>query len=321
MLEKFKTKQSIAYQIVSNTLKKKHYAHAYIIETRGYDEGFAFAFAFAKLLLCPHLNEGQPNCINCMQCKMINDGNFPELRIINPEGNWIKKEQLLELQEEFSKKSLIGNKKIYIINNAEKLNVNSANTILKFLEEPQEGIIAILVVENIYQLLQTIISRCQIITLNGQVTLVEEKTTLQKVGQLITNTNVDYEDFINNEDSLNKIKAILRFVDYYEKNHKKILLYSNEYWFNYFNEKENIYQALLIVIYFYKDVLNYKLNCEIEIFNDYIEEIKKIAEMNTIIKLANKIKILYKNRSYLENNANLNLLFDRIIIEMEEGVL
>ena len=319
MLEKFKQNQSIAYKIISNTLNNKHYAHAYLIETNNCTEGFDFALTFAKLLLCPNYNSGQTNCQNCMQCQMIDDNNFPELKIINPDGNWIKKEQLIELQEEFNKKSIIGNKKVYIINKADKLNVNSANTILKFLEEPQEGIIALLITANRYQLLETIISRCQIISLNGQANLLKEKDTFQKIGLLITNTDEEYQEFISDETNLEKVNVILKFINYYEKNHKKVLLYMNDYWFNYFSLKENISWAILIIIYFYKDALNYKINCPVEIFNDYLEEITKIAELNQIDMLINKIKVLNENRNYLDNNANLNLLMDKIIIEMEEG--
>ena len=261
MLEQFETKQPIAYKIINNTLNKKHFAHAYLIETNGSDDGFVFALTLAKLILCP--KDGQVNCDNCNQCQMIDNGNFPELKIINPDGNWIKKEQLIELQEEFKKKSLIGNKKIYIINKAEKLNINASNTILKFLEEPSEGIIAILITNNIYQLLETIISRCQIISLNGNNDFLNNKTTFEKIGQLLTVTKEEFEVFINDENKKNKISTILKFINYYEKNHKKVLLYMNEYWFNQFNDKESISQAILIIIYFYKDVLNYKINCPI----------------------------------------------------------
>ena len=60
---------------------------------------------------------------------------------------------------------MLDNKLIYVIDQAEKLNDSSANTILKFLEEPEEDIIAILVANNRYKVLDTILSRCQVITL------------------------------------------------------------------------------------------------------------------------------------------------------------
>ncbi len=48
-----------------------------------------------------------------------------------------KKDQLLTLQEDFRMKSIEGSKRIYIISEADKLNVQAANSILKFLEEPE----------------------------------------------------------------------------------------------------------------------------------------------------------------------------------------
>ena len=80
----------------------------------------------------------------------------------------LQKEQLDELQKEFSEKSIFSNKKIYIINHADRLNKSAANSILKFLEEPEENIIAILITDNIYQLLDTIVSRCQIISFSKE---------------------------------------------------------------------------------------------------------------------------------------------------------
>ncbi len=320
MLEKFKDQQPVAYRIVKNSLDNNYNAHAYLIETNGYDKGLQFVTIFAKLLLCPNYNNGQPVCENCVQCKMIDDNNYPELRIINPDGNWIKKEQLTELQEEFTKKSLIGNKKVYIINKAEKLNINSANTILKFLEEPPESIVAILVTKNKFQLLDTIVSRCQIISLNGQADFNQYTTTCSKIGQLLTDDESEYLNFIDNDSNDQRINNVVRFFDLYEKKHKKVLLYLNEYWFNHFNDKELLNQALMISVYFYKDILNYKINNDIEIFNDYEDVIAKIADLNEVSEVIHKINVINENRKFLDNNANMNLLMDKIIIELEEGV-
>ena len=71
---------------------------------------------------------------------------YPEIKIIEPDGMWIKKEQLMELQEEFNKTAIEGSKRIYTILECEKLNKQAANSILKFLEEPNDDIIALLVI-------------------------------------------------------------------------------------------------------------------------------------------------------------------------------
>ena len=320
MFQKFKSGQAIACKIIDNTILKNHYAHAYLIETNGYDLGLDFAIAFAKAILCPNYNKGNPVCNNCSQCLAIDNGNFVELKIINPDGNWIKKEQLIDLQNEFNKKSLLGNKKVYIINKADKLNANSSNAILKFLEEPKEGIIAILVTDNSYQLLDTIVSRCQKISLNGQADFNKKDQTFEKIGQILTNNKDEFELFINDEKNKERLDYLIKFIKNYENNGKKVLLYMNEYWFSHFSTKEMIDNAILLLIYFYKDVLNFKISCEPEIYNDYIEFINLISKKNTVDNLLNKINILNENRKYIENNANLNLLMDRIIIQLESGV-
>lgn len=306
MLIDYKSAQPIAYKILSNAILRNQFNHAYLFETNGYESGLDMAISFAKSILN-------------IQDQNIDEQNYPELKIIYPDGQWIKKEQLKDLQEEFNKKSIMGNNKVYIINQAEKLNVNSANTILKFIEEPPEGIVAILVTDNIYQLLETIISRCQIISLNGQANIDKMDSTISKIGKYMCDTNIDYENFMNS-DYITKIEDIIKFVKYYENNGKKILLYMNEYWFNIFSDKQSIYDALQIMLFYYKDCLNLKISCEIEIFNDFADEVEYVSLKNDINSLINKIKTINNNKYYINNNANLNLLMDRLIIEMEEGV-
>ena len=75
-----------------------------------------------------------------------------------------QKEQILGLQNEFSTKAIESKYKVCIILNCEQLNKYAANSLLKFLEEPEENIITILLTNNIGQVLKTIVSRCQVIT-------------------------------------------------------------------------------------------------------------------------------------------------------------
>ena len=143
-------------------------SHAYLIEMEDSSIEFPFVLLFVKMILCPlEINKcDKLNCSKCNVCRLIDEKNFPDFEIIEADGNQIKKNQLLELKDEFQKTSLIGKRRVYVIKDAEKLNPSSANTILKFLEEPEENIIAILLTRNRYQVLDTILSRCQILALN-----------------------------------------------------------------------------------------------------------------------------------------------------------
>ena len=194
MLDNFKSQQPIAYKIITNSIKNDRLSHAYLFETNGYKFSKDFIISFVKTLLCPHHYVNSNNCKQCHICEKIDKNIYSEFKIIERDGMWIKKEQLLELQKNFKTKGVESNYKVYVINNAEYLNQSSSNSLLKFLEEPQDNIIAILVTNNIHQLLDTIISRCQIISLVND----EEKTIEKQISSLLE-TNIDNFDSVIND--------------------------------------------------------------------------------------------------------------------------
>ena len=316
MLDDFSLEQNIVYKTLINSVKNNKYSHAYLIETNGYSKGLDLGIAFAKYLLCPNSYSNNEKCESCSQCKNIDKNEFIELKIIDPEGQWIKKSQLEELQEIFSKKSVVGNKKVYIINKAEKLNPASSNSLLKFLEEPEEGIIAILITENIYQLLSTIVSRCQVLSLKNKRKL-DNLSTKEKLAHYLSNNNEDIEFFINNEDSTNKIEKVIEFIKYYEENHSNTLIYINKLWNEYFKEKQDIYDSFTMMLLFYKDVLNLKLGKVIQVFTDYVNYVNVVEEKNNLDEITSKINVIMDLREKIKFNVNNNLLMDKLIIELE----
>lgn len=317
MLDLYAVEQPICYKILINTLKKSNLSHAYLFETNNYQKGFDMALAFAKYILCPNGYSNNSNCSNCHQCHNIENSNFLDLKIIDSEGLWIKKEQLDDLQKSFSKKSLTGNKQVYIINNAEKLNLAAANSILKFLEEPEPNIIAILVVNNKFSLLDTIISRCQIISLRNTNNLLDHKSRNEQIANYLFNNCHDINKFLDNPKSEQIISKVCEFVSYYEKNKLDTLLFSNKLWHSVIKEKEEILQAFDIMVLLYKDILNYKISNRKEIF-DVEEQFNFIVENNTKEKICRKISNILKQKEKIKYNINSNLLIDSLIIEMEK---
>ena len=208
MLDDYKDTQKISYKIIKNAIESGKLSHAYIVESNGYSKSFDFALSFAKILFCPNHYSNNLNCDNCTQCNNIAKNDFLELKIIDTQSMWIKKENVNELQEIFSRKSVYGNKKIYIINDAEKLNASSSNSILKFLEEPAEGIIAILIVNNINQLLPTIVSRCQVLSLVCDGIDVDDNTE-KIVANILKNKEEDINVFFSDGSSF--IKSVIHY--------------------------------------------------------------------------------------------------------------
>ena len=314
MLDDYKESQPIVYQILKNAIINDKCSHAYLIETGGFYDSFNFTMSFIKSLLCPQKKLTKENCGNCHQCEVINSKNFPEIEIIAPDGLWIKKEQLQKLQKEFNTKALIGNKRVYIITKADRLNKSAANSILKFLEEPDNNLVAILLADNIYNVLSTIRSRCQILKLKSLNISNENLTPIQKLKQITITQNSIVDENIDN-----KIEKVITFVNYYEKNHLNVLLYIGKLWNEYITSKDEYEIAFEIMITYYKDILNYILNKPLEVF-EINEEIQNIASINTKEEICRKINKLVELKELIKYNINTSLLMDKLIMSLE-GVI
>ncbi len=310
MLEEYKEKQKVAFTILSNAIKNNKTSHAYLFETNGYQDGLKLAVSFAKSLLCPNKFINNTSCVNCTQCINIDKDCFVELKIIKPDGLWIKKEQLDELQKEFSMKSIESDKKIYIIEQADRLNSSSANTILKFLEEPAENIIAILLADNSYQVLETIVSRCQIISLHKN-TYSEESSMIDKLKLSISIP----EDIVLEE----KIDAIVQFIESCETKKIETLLFTQKLWHENITGKEQLLFAFDIMILLYKDIMNIKIGRKLEFFDKY-NSLKNIADNNEILQINKKIETIIELKENIKYNANAQLLIDKLVMELVGGV-
>jgi len=299
MLDEYIEEQKIAYKVLKNAVMKDKCSHAYLFETNGYIKKEEFALAFAKYVLCPNKYSNNQKCVNCTQCDNIDKNIFSEIKIISPDKDslWIKKEQLVELQNEFKTKSLLANKKIYIITDATKLNASSANSILKFLEEPADNIIAILLADNIHQLLDTIVSRCQIVSLVN-------KKTKENLLESLMSVKLDNLEEIK-ENTINYINEL-------EKNKKEMILFNKKYFHNYIKEKNELIASFEIMILYYKEAINLKLNLD----NEIIDNVNNILLNNTIEELNKKIKIITDLKKNIYVNANTNLLLDKLVIEL-----
>ena len=309
MLDDFVQEQRIEHTILKNAVEKKQHVHAYLFETNGYNKANELALAFAKYLSCPHHYSNYHQCNTCNQCKLIEEKLFSEIKIIEPDGLWIKKEQLDELQKEFVQTAVQSQNRIYIIQNAEKMNIASQNSILKFLEEPESNIIAILVTDNMYQLLDTIVSRCQVISFT-KVRKNNENMTDKIMSSIYIPNTVDKLEFHK------YIEIIINFVKFYENKKLETLLNTQSLWHAIINDRDKMLMSFELLILLYKDILNLKLGRHLEFYIDFAEELECICSKNTVQLIILKLKIINDYREKIKLNMNQNLLIDEFLLEM-----
>ncbi|MCS7463225.1 DNA polymerase III subunit delta' [Paenibacillus doosanensis] len=146
-------------RILQNSLRWDKVSHAYIFTGPSGTGRRQMALAFAQALYCKVLPDDA--CGECLDCRKVEHGNHPDLHWLRPEGASIKIEQIRELQKQFSYRASASGLKMYILEDADKMTVQAANSLLKFLEEPTSRVVAILITDNGQALLPTIRSRAQ----------------------------------------------------------------------------------------------------------------------------------------------------------------
>ncbi|MGP7819487.1 DNA polymerase III subunit delta' [Niallia sp. 01092] len=320
--------QPIVLKMLRNSLKKNRLAHAYLFEGMKGTGKKDISILLAKSVLCENLLDKYVPCETCSNCKRITHGNHPDVHILEPDGLSIKKHQIQSLQEEFSKMGVESKKKLYIISHADKMTTNAANSLLKFLEEPNAETMAILLTEQIQQIIPTILSRCQILSFTPL-------TPSKLVDQLIINgiknndapklaqlTN-NYEEALllsSDEWFVQAQKIVVKLYETLKGNSLEALVALQRDWFLHFKEKDQYDKGLDLLLLLYKDLLYIQLGKHDKIV--HINE-KELLEASAL-KLSNQslteqISAIFEAKRKLQGNMNPQLLMEQLVLKLQEG--
>jgi DNA polymerase-3 subunit delta' len=121
------------------------------------------AEAIARQLLCEAATLEAGPCGRCAACAQINAGSHPDyIKVqLEEDASVIKVDQIRWLAEKLAFSSHQGGYKVAVLDPADKMNINAANSLLKTLEEPSDNTVLVLVCERASQLAPTVRSRCQ----------------------------------------------------------------------------------------------------------------------------------------------------------------
>ena len=203
---------------------EKRLSHIFLIVTDDINRCYQDINKFVKKISCPKMYS--VDCTEkCNICRQIDNQELTDIKIIKPENNFIKKDVIRDLINDFTITSKYIKNKIYIILEADKINQNSSNTLLKFIEEPQENIIGFLVTKNKSQIIPTILSRCVLYNIYYDDTTNQipdgEKEDINSLVQL---TNDKIEKNISLEELLIFKLKLIKTLD----NKEKLLYFFNE---------------------------------------------------------------------------------------------
>ena len=136
--------------------------HAYIFEGPYGCGKKDIARAFSYMILCMSDVAEKP-CLKCRHCSIVSAGGMGELYELNPEKGSISVNSVRELQDNINLLPVSGNRKVYLIADADTMTIQAQNCILKTLEEPPEYACILMTAENTDKFIETIKSRVAII--------------------------------------------------------------------------------------------------------------------------------------------------------------
>ena len=309
-----------------NSLLRDRVSHAYVFNGPPGIGKRTVAAIFAGLLLCTDLREGKA-CGRCQACLLYGGGSNPDFRRTWTEEAGIGVDEIREIQGDVAVRPMYSKRKVYIIENADKMTVQAQNCLLKTLEEPPSYVVIILTVSNYEAMLETIRSRAMRLTF--------KKYTDEQVRQAVRSSCAEVNagmDFITayaggvigaalelagsaefavlrekTVDMLAKIRGaglseVLGFSSFFEEN------------------RDSIDLVLEMMAVYYRDLLVAREtgNENMLINSDKKDIIFINAEAYKPRRLLDHIGHIEAARRALKQNANYQLAIDNMLIKLQE---
>ena len=321
MYATLKSAQPRALQIIENSIKNNRLSHAYLFTGPNGTYKQEMAYHLAMMLYC---KEDTP-CYECENCKAIMGNRHLNVYYVEPFGQNIRKEQIVALQEEFSKTSLQEGPRIYIINEAHLMSASAANSLLKFIEEPSDDVYGILITEHKDNMLSTIISRSMVINFSE----LDKKHLSQNLEGLgspllinclshITRNILEAKELIESEGFIKTVNIFETFTKELANKNLSNLFYRNN--LEILGNKDRLKTFLMLLECLFRDIYEFKSTSKVITFDSLLEEIKSISDCYTqddILKFIFQILELIKKTSY---NVNMNLLINQFLIDLNGGI-
>ena len=325
--------QDRAVQFLKQVIAGEKLPHAYLFVGISGVGKTTTALALARAINCQE-PESEEGCGSCPPCRQIMSGNFPDLELIEPEGNRIKIDQIRQLSRTFGFKPVSGKYRISIIKKAERMTEEASNAFLKTLEEPPKGNILVLQVKEPLDLLQTVVSRCQKVSfrpipvqliedwlkdkkkLDDEQALLLAKISEGSLGRALQMSEGDFlemrQDYLFNLiklPGLSSGQALEMILDFTEKNKKKDLDPSGY---------DGILGMLSVWKTWYRDLLLMNIGgAETLLLNiDFSHKLKSIAKNCNIKGLMNSFQVLDKAQRDILRMRNLDLVMENTILAL-----
>ena len=311
-----------------NALSTGKISHAYIINGEKSSGKEFIAKVFAMALQCEK-GEADP-CQECHSCKQALSNNQPDIiRVVHEKPNTISVDDIrAQVNNDVAIKPYSSPRKVYIINEAEKMTVQAQNALLKTLEEPPEYAVILLLTANANALLPTILSRCVVLNMKPVSDELVKKFLMHEmevpdykaeVCVAFARGNIGKAKALASSEEFENVKAealaLLKYIQDMELNEiiaalKKITEYKLE-----------INDYLDIIAIWYRDALLFKATRDVNhlVFREELQALRRTAQRSSYEGIETIIKALDNAKKRLDANVNLELTMELLMLTIQEN--
>ena len=307
-------------QHMSTALKNKKISHAYIFEGPNGSGKNMLAKAFAKALEC-EAGYGD-SCNMCRSCHQMDTGNQPDVKWLTHEKPaTISVDDIrTQINSDMAIKPYSSKYKIYIVDEAEKMNEQAQNALLKTIEEPPSYGIIMLLTNNLESMLPTILSRCIVFHLkpvdNYKITVPDYKARVcAAFSQGVVGKAIDMalsEDFNDLQYYVFNIVKNIHEMDIYEviEAVKRLSAY-----------KTDINDVIDMMMVWYRDVLILKVTKDANaiVYKDQYRFLMEQANRSSYEGLNEIIQSLERAKARLAANVNFDVTMEMMLLAMKEN--
>ena len=313
---------------LQNAIAMNKVSHAYIINGERNAGKEFIARVFAMALQCEK-KEAEP-CGECHSCKQALSNNQPDIIYISHEKpNTIGVEDIrAQINNDIVIKPYSSPRKIYIVNEGEKMTPQAQNALLKTLEEPPEYAVIVILTTNVEALLPTVLSRCVVLNMKPVSDALVKKYLMEQLGVpdykanicvAFARGNIGKAKLLASSEEFEKVKdeaiSLVKNINDMEiheivKAIKKI----SEY-------KFDVNDYLDILMAWYRDVLFFKATKDVNslVFKEEIQQIMRVSDRSTYEGIETIVNALQSATKRLEANVNFDLTMELLLLAIQEN--
>ncbi|MDE6882223.1 MAG: DNA polymerase III subunit [Lachnospiraceae bacterium] len=313
---------------LQNAIATNKVSHAYIINGERNAGKEFIARVFAMTLQCEK-GEAEP-CGECHSCKQALGNNQPDIIYISHEKpNTIGVEDIrVQINGDIAIKPYSSPRKIYVINEGEKMTPQAQNALLKTLEEPPEYAVILILTTNVEALLPTVLSRCVVLNMKPVSDRLVKKYLMEQLAVPDYKANICVAFARGN---IGKAKMLASSEEFEKVKNEAISLVKN------INEMEiseivkairkiseykfDVNDYLDILMAWYRDVLLFKATKDVNslVFKEDIQQIMKMSDRSTYEGIEKIVNALQSAKKRLEANVNFDLTMELLFLAVKEN--